>query len=157
MQNLDIIQTSRQLAARLPVDLDGEELTAVLQAAEIFDAYFALARTEAEKRIESGKPLEGWELVATPGKRSIPDTVLAARQLAPLLEPHEILACATLRLGDLTQAIQDQEGITEAEAKNILTDYLKGNLLKGAGGQKLQRAPKEIVLSPSTNQEATHV
>jgi hypothetical protein len=101
--------------------------------------------------------VDGWELVATPGRRSIPDTVLAARQLAPLLEPHDILACTTLRLGDITQAIQDQEGVSEAEAKNILAEYLKGNLLKGAGGKKLQLAPKEILLNPNPNTEATHV
>jgi hypothetical protein len=150
MQTLtpDILHTSRQLAARLPSNLTGEELSAVLQAAEIFDAYFNLARAEAEKRIAAGKPVDGWEIVATPGRRSIPDTILAARQLAPLLEPHDILACATLRLGDITQAIQDQEGVTEDQAKDILADYLKGNLIKGAGGQKLQLAPRIIELHP---------
>ena len=155
--SLDILNTSRQIAARLPSDLTGDELSAVLKAAEIFDAYFALARTEAEKRIESGKPVDGWELIITAGRRSIPDTVLAARQLAPLLEPHDILACATLRLGDITQSIQDQEGVSEAEAKNILTEYLKGNLLKGAGSQKLQLAPKEIHLNPNPNKEVSNV
>jgi hypothetical protein len=149
MQNLipDIVQTSRQFAARLPSNLTADELSAVLNAADILDGYFALARSEAEKRIETGKPVPEWEIVATPGRRSIPDTVLAARQLAPLLEPHDILACATLRLGDITQAVQDQEGVTEEQAKEILADYLKGNLLKGAGGQKLQRAPKTVTIA----------
>lgn len=136
---------ARKIIPAHPSQLTTQELAVVLEAGELLDSYVSLARAEATRRINGGESVDGWELIPTSGKRCIPDTVLAARQLAPLLEPHQILDCATLSLGKIEAAIQDAEGCSEKEAREIITDYLKGNILKGAGGEKLQPAPKQAV------------
>ena len=138
-------EVARKIIPAHPSHLTSEELGAVLEAGDLLDSYISLARTEATRRINAGEAVDGWELVPTSGKRSIPDTVLAARQLAPLLEPHQILDCATLSLGKVEEAIKDAEGCSEKEARDIMSDYLKGNVVKGAGGEKLQPAPKQAV------------
>lgn len=132
-----------------PSALSGADLSAVLEAGELFTAYIDLARTEAERRLKAGQPVDGWEMVKTDGRHAIPDTVLAARQLAPLLEPDDIQRCSKLALGKVITAIQDAEGCTEDQAREIAADYLKGNIVKGAGGEKLERAPKTVELHPS--------
>lgn len=148
MSNLALdLQTSRQLAARHPSALTPAELGAVLDAAAVLDSYIALAREEAEKRIKAMQPVDGWELVATPGKRSIIDTAKAARQLAPLLKAEKILECATLGLGKVQEAIAEAEQVPPAKAKEIMADYLKGNILKSGGGQKLQPKPKTVEIA----------
>jgi hypothetical protein len=146
MQTLSLTpDVARKIIPAHPSHLTSEELGAVLEASDLLDSYIALARTEATRRINAGEPIQGWELVSTRGKRSIPDPVLAARQLAPLLEPHQILDCATLSLGKVESAIKEAEGCSEKEAREIMADYLKGNIVKGAGGEKLQQAPKQAV------------
>lgn len=138
------LHTSKQLVGNHPATLTPAQLGAVLDAATVLDSYIALAREEAEKRIASGKDVEGWELVATPGRRSIVDPVRAARQLAPLLEIKKIMECATLGLGKIQEAIAEAEKVTPAKAKEIMADYLKSNIVKSAGGQVLQAKPKQI-------------
>lgn len=146
MQTLSLTpDIARKIIPAHPSHLTSQELGAVLEAGDLLDSYISLARTEATRRIKAGEPVNGWELVPTSGKRSIPDTVLAARQLAPLLEPHQILDCAHLSLGKVEAAIKDAEGCSEKEAREIMTDYLKSNIVKGAGGEKLQQAPKQAV------------
>ena len=146
MQSLSLTpDAARKIIPAHPSHLTGPELSAVLEAGELLDSYLSLARAEATRRLNAGEAVEGWELVPTSGKRSIPDIVLAARQLAPLLEPHQILDCATLSLGKVEEAIKQAEGCSEKEAREIMADYLKGNIVKGAGGEKLQQAPKQAV------------
>jgi hypothetical protein len=137
------------LPAMHPAQLTGAELSAALDAGDILAAYIDLARAEAEKRLKEGQPVDGWEMATTSGRHAIPDTILAARQLAPILEPDQILGCAKLALGKVITAIQDAEGVSEKEAKEIAAEYLKVNLIKGAGGEKLKRTPKTVELHPS--------
>jgi hypothetical protein len=146
MQTLSLTpEVARKIIPAHPAHLTSCELGAVLEAGDLLDSYIALARTEATRRINAGQIVDGWEVVPTSGKRSIPDPVLAARQLAPLLEPHQILDCAQLSLGKVEEAIKQAEGCSEKEAREIMTDYLKGNIVKGAGGEKLQQAPKPVL------------
>src|SRR5690348_11796395 len=108
MQTLSLTpDVARKIIPAHPSHLTAQELAAVLEAGDLLDSYIALARIEATRRINVGEPVHGWELVPTSGKRSIPDPVLAARQLAPLLEPHQILDCATLSLGKIETAIKE--------------------------------------------------
>lgn len=138
------LATSRSLIGRHPSTLTSVELGGVLDAATLLDSYIALAREEAEKRMKAGQAVEGWELVPTSGKRSIMDTALAERQLAPLLKREKIMECATLGLGAVQEAIAEAEGVSAKEAKEIMADYLKGNIVKSPGGQKLQAKPKTV-------------
>lgn len=140
----DITRTSQQLAARLPSNLTDTQLAEVLNAGLVFDSYLAQARAEAEKRIKAGTPIDGWEIVPTEGKRAIVDPVKAYNRMQPLLEPHIILSCARFSIGALTLAVKNEEGISEAKAKDIIAEYLNGNIVKGPGGEKLQLAPKRI-------------
>lgn len=146
-----MVPFARQLSALHPATLDGEALGALLSAAEVLEAHFTLARTEAMRRLNAGQRVEGWEIVPTEGRRSVPDTILAARQMAPLLEPHEFLACCKPSIGKLIDAVQAAEDVSEKEAKEIVADYLKGNIVKGAGGEELRPAPKTIELHPSAS------
>jgi hypothetical protein len=95
-------------------------------------------------------------LVPGRGRTAIVDTAAAFRSLAPLLTERAFLDCCTAALGKLTDAVRVAEGVTEDEAKDILADYLKGNLIKSAGTPTLKPMPKiiEIVPLPSPTPEA---
>lgn len=138
------VETSRQLIGRHPSALSSQELGAVLDAALLLDSYIAQAREEAEKRLVKNEDVEGWERVPTSGKRYIPDTDKAIRQLSPLLKKEQIHACASLALGKLQEAIAEAEKVSSKQAKEIMGDYLKGNLLKSPGGHKLQPKAKTV-------------
>jgi hypothetical protein len=154
--NLDIVQTSRNIAGRPASQLTSDELAAVLEAAEILESFIGQARAEAERRIENSDGVPGWELAPGRGRTSIVDTAAAFRALAPLLTERAFLDCCTAALGKLTDAVRVAEGVTEDDAKDILADYLKGNLIKSAGTPTLKRTPKivEIIPLPPTDKEA---
>jgi hypothetical protein len=154
--NLDIVQTSRTIAGRPPSQLTGDELSAVLDAAVILESYISQAKAEAERRIESSDGVPGWELAPGRGRTSIVDTPAAFRALAPLLTERAFLDCCTAVLGKLTEAVRVAEGVTEDDAKDILGDYLRGNLIKSEGTPTLKRTPKivEIIPLPPTDKEA---
>ena len=143
----EIVTKSREIASRLPSDLTSEELAAVLDAGEILESYLTQARAEAERRIENSDGVPGWELVPGRGRSSIVDTAAAFRALAPLLTERAFLDCCNAALGKLTDAVRLAEGVTEDEAKDILGEYLKGNIIKSAGTPSLARAPKHIELT----------
>lgn len=145
------LNTGRQLIGRHPSTLSAVELGGVLDAATLLDSYISLAREEAEKRLADGGDVEGWEIVPTSGKRSIPDAAMAARQLAPLLKHEQIMECATIALGKLQDAIAEAEEVSAKEAKAIMADYLKGNIVKSPGGQKLQPKPKTVEVAEIEN------
>jgi hypothetical protein len=142
----DVVTTSRAIASRLPSNLTSDELAAVLDAGEILESYLAQARVEAERRIENSEGVPGWELVPGRGRSSVVDTAAAFRALAPLLTERAFLDCCSATLGKLTDAVRTAEGVTEDEAKDILGEYLKGNIMKSAGTPKLARAPKQVEL-----------
>ena len=146
--NLDIVQTSRTIAGRPASQLTSEELAAVLEAGEILESFLSQARAEAERRIENSDGVPGWELAPGRGRTSIVDTAAAFRALAPLLTERAFLDCCTAALGKLTDAVRTAEGVTEDDAKDILADYLKGNLIKRGGTPTLKRMPKIIELVP---------
>jgi hypothetical protein len=154
--NLDVVQTSRTIAGRPPSQLTGDELSALLDAADILESYISQARAEAERRIENSDGVPGWELAPGRGRTSIVDTAAAFRALAPLLTERAFLDCCTAALGKLTDAVRIAEGVTEDDAKDILADYLKGNLIKSAGTPTLKRMPKiiEIIPLPPSDKEA---
>jgi hypothetical protein len=154
--NLDIVQTSRTIAGRPASQLSSDELAAVLEAAEILESFIGQARAEAERRIETSEGVPGWELAPGRGRTSVVDTAAAFRALAPLLTERAFLDCCTAALGKLTDAVRVAEGVTEDDAKDILADYLKGNLIKSAGTPTLKRMPKivEIVPLPPPDKEA---
>jgi hypothetical protein len=145
------LKTSKQLAAKHPAELSAVELGAVLEASAVLESYITQAREEAEKRLGAGQPVEGWELAVTPGRRSIIDTAKAARQLGPLLKPDQILECATLSLGKVQEAIAEAEQVSPAKAKEIMSDYLKGTIIKSANGTKLQPQPKTVVIAGNSD------
>lgn len=144
--NHDIVQTSRAIANRHPSQLSADELAAILDAAEILESYIGQARNEAERRIESSSGVPGWELAPGRGRTTIVDTAAAFRALAPLLTERAFLDCCSAGLGKLTDAVRVAEGVTEDDAKDILGEYLRGNLLKTAGTPTLKRIPKIIQL-----------
>src|SRR5690349_20846387 len=152
----DIVQASRFIADRSPSHLSAEELSAVLDAAVILESCFTQAKAEAERRIENGDGVPGWELAPGRGRTSIVDTAAAFRALAPLLTERAFLDCCTAALGKLTDAVRVAEGVTEDDAKDILGEYLRGNLLKSEGTPTLKRMPKivEIIPLPPTDKEA---
>ena len=143
----DVITTSRAIASRVPSELNGEELAAVLDAGEILQSYLKQARAEAERRIETSEPVPGWELIPGRGRSSVVDTAAAFRALAPLLTERAFLDCCSVALGKLVDAIRVAEGVSEDEAKDILGEYLKGNIMKSAGTPTLSRAPRQIELT----------
>jgi hypothetical protein len=146
--NLDVVQTSRAIAGRPASHLTADELAAVLDASEILESYIAQAKAEAERRIENSDGVPGWELAPGRGRTSIVDTAAAFRALAPLLTERAFLDCCSAALGKLTDAVRAAEGVSEDEAKDILADYLKGNLIKSAGTPTLKRMPKIIEIVP---------
>lgn len=152
----DVINTSRAIASRLPSDLTSDELSAVLDAGEILESYLKQAKAEAERRLEKKDEVPGWELVPGRGRSSIVDTAAAFRALAPLLTERAFLDCCSAALGKLTDAVRIAEGVTEDEAKDILGEYLKGNIIKSAGTPSLGRAPKqiEIIVLPKNPEAA---
>ena len=152
----DVVTATRAIASRLPSDLNGDELAAVLEAGEILESYLTQARAEAERRIENSDGVPGWELAPGRGRSSIVDTAAAFRVLAPLLTERAFLECCTAALGKLTDAVRLAEGVSEDEAKDILGEYLKGNIIKSAGAPSLARAPKQIELTvlPTTPEAA---
>jgi hypothetical protein len=150
----EIIQTSHAIAARLPVNLTDEELGAVLDASQILESYIKQARAEAERRLENVQEIPGWELIPGRGRTAIIDTAAAFRALAPLLTERAFLDCCTAALGKLTDAVRAAEGVTEDDAKDILAEYLKGNLLKSDGTPSLKPVAKVIQLVPFPPQEA---
>lgn len=143
----ELVQTSRAIMDRHPSNLSGDELAIVLETGDLFESYFKHARAEAERRLNAKIEVPGWELV--PGRRrtSIVDTAAAFRSLAPLLTERAFLDCCSAALGKLTEAVRLAEGVTEDDAKDILADYLKGNLLKSEGTPDLKRVPKVIELA----------
>ena len=152
----DITATSRTIAARPPAQLTGDELAAVLEAGEILESYLAQAKAEAERRIETSDGVPGWELAPGRGRTAIVDTAAAFRALAPLLTERAFLDCCSAALGKLTDAVRVAEGVSEDDAKDILADYLKGNLLKSGGTPTLKRIPKIIEMPqlPPTTEAA---
>jgi hypothetical protein len=154
--NLDIVQTSQTIAARPPSHLTGDELAAVLEAGEILESFLSQARAEAERRIENSDGVPGWELAPGRGRTAIVDAAAAFRTLAPLLTERAFLDCCTVALGKLIEAVRDAEGVSEDEAKDILADYLKSNLIKSGGTPTLKRMPKIIELPqlPPTTEAA---
>src|ERR1051325_4644841 len=123
--NLDVVQTSRTIAGRPPSQLTGDELSALLDAADILESYISQARAEAERRIENSDGVSGWELAPGRARTSIVDTAAAFRSLAPLLTERAFLDCCSAALGKLTDAVRVAEGVSEDEAKDILGEYLK--------------------------------
>jgi hypothetical protein len=143
----DIVNNSRALAARAASDLTPEELSAVLDAGEILETFLKQARAEAERRLEAQKQVPGWELIPGRGRSSVVDTASAFRALAPLLTERAFLDCCSVALGKLTDAVRAAEGVSEDDAKDILGEYLKGNIMKSAGAPTLGKAPKLIELA----------
>jgi len=137
-----LITTAAAIADRHPTILSAEELAAVLDAGERLESYLNLARSEAERRLENATQVPGWELAPGRARTSVVDAAAAFRSLAPLLTERAFLDCCNVALGKLVDAVRCAEGVTEDEAKDILSDYLKGNLLKTAGVPSLKRLPK---------------
>jgi hypothetical protein len=154
--NLDVVQTSRAICGRPASQLTSEELAAVLDASEILESYIAQAKSEAERRIENSDGVPGWELAPGRGRTSVVDTAAAFRALAPLLTERAFLDCCTAALGKLIDAVRLAEGVTEDDAKDILAEYLRGNLIKSEGTPTLKRTPKiiEIIPLPPTQDAA---
>jgi hypothetical protein len=143
----DVITSTRAIASRIPADLSADELAAVLDAGEILESYLKQARAEAERRLEKSDEIPGWELVPGRGRSSVVDTAAAFRALAPLLTERAFLDCCSTALGKLTEAVRAAEGVTEDEAKDILGEYLKGNIMKTPGTPTLSRAARQIELT----------
>ena len=153
--NLDIAQASRAIANRPPSHLNADELASVLDAGIILESFLAQAKAEAERRLEQKIEVPGWELTPGRARTSIVDTAAAFRAMAPLLTERAFLDCCSAALGKLIDAVRAAEGVSEDEAKDILAEYLSGNLMKSDGTPTLKRLPKVVeVVSLSTNKEA---
>lgn len=137
------ILQARTLCATPPDCLSALDLAALLSVAQFLPAYLERCEDEAKKRLAAGDEVPGWEL--TPGQKrtAIHDTAKAWRRLASLLHEEEFLACCTVGVGKITEAIQKAEGVTEAQAKDILADYLRhdSNLVTSTGAPRLAGKP----------------
>ncbi len=141
-----------------PTVLTAEDLGKLLEAAETLESYIKSARKEAERRLDSGEEVIGWQLVQTSGRMKVIDAAKAQHQLQPVIQPSQFIEACSPKVGDLVKAIRDNEGCTLDEAKDILADYLKENLQSSnedGSRQKLERIPKQIAVKdardPSQN------
>lgn len=153
---LDPINASRALANRAPSSLSDEDLSNLLTAGEILDSYIKQARAEAERRLENKIEIPGWELIPGRGRTTVVDAASAFRAMAPLLTERKFLDCCTVGLGKLVDAVRVAEGVTEDDAKDIVGDYLKGNIHRSEGSPTLKRVLKcaEMIPLPQPQEAA---
>lgn len=142
-----------------PCSLTPEELEAALDMSLTLESYIKSLRAEALKRLQDAKDVPGWHLAPTEKQTKILDPIAAQLALRPLMMDSEFWQCCRPSIEKLTQVIRDREGCTIAEAKEMLGEYLKGNLVKPPAGEddyKLERKPKQvelIELSPTNTKE----
>lgn len=148
---MNLVEVSKaQFAARHVSTLDATELGDLLRACNLIASIHNEAEKEAEARLESGKPVDGFELIPGRPTSSIMDPAAAFRILEPIIGENDLLDCATLGLGKLEKAIHRVRGGTLKEAKEFMAEKIGIVILTEPGKPKLSPIIKSVEIAVST-------
>lgn len=83
-----------------------------------------------------GVELPGWKISMSPGRKSLdPERRLETAKLVEsvlMVGGDDLLACATVDIKSLTQFVKARDGLSDEEAKALVTETLDGVMKRGA-------------------------
>lgn len=141
--NLEVLNAA---ASRPVTHLSTPEIGALLDAGLIVDSILSQARAEAEKRLQAGEKIEGWELAHGRPRSSIMDPAAVFRILEPIIGENALLDCCSMSLGKVEAALAAHYDVTAKAARETMGKKIGNVILTQAGAAKLSRTAKVVEL-----------